>query len=311
MRTAVLSRWFIFGLSWLGFVPFHGATAEDGGLPSFSVAALTRRIPAQGVAPMTGSQFAAYVAGMDSRQREQAILNEILHGNVPAFLRNLVPVKLKLQPSAGSELDATLFVMPEYLAIGSNTDYMRIPMNLYTASAVAVRLGFVLPTRKIVDAIYRQSSFHFAPEPMTAGPQMRSTEYYSIHNQKIDFQFRIHGIPSGTLVSGDKKDVVLTNLLEKRPGKIAIYGWHRLDGAPIQPLTTVHGACYADYSHGIRLVSETVLVNGQARSLYDILEDSELSAIVSDEGPIPDLRGFMRRTASKNPCGEKNPAMSD
>ena len=37
-------------------------------------------------------------------------------------------------------------------------------------------MGFVLPTRKIVDAIYQQSAFHFAPEPMRAGPQMRSTE---------------------------------------------------------------------------------------------------------------------------------------
>ena len=54
------------------------------------------------------------------------------------------------------------------------------------------------------------------------------------------------------------------------PGKIAIYGWHRLNGAPIQPLSTVHGACYADYSHGIRLVSETVLVDGKTRFVHHV-----------------------------------------
>jgi hypothetical protein len=177
-------------------------------------------------------------------------------------------------------------------------------MNLPTASAVASRLGFILPTRKIVDAIYRQSAFHFSPEPMTAGPEMRSTEYYRIHNQKIEAQSRLLGIEPGALVSGDKKDVVLTNLLTRNPGRIAIYGWHRLNGLPIQPLSTVHGACYADYSHGIRLVSETMIVDGAARSVYDVLRDPVLSRVLSDEGPIPNVRALLTRATEDSTCGQ-------
>jgi hypothetical protein len=241
---------------------------------------------------------------MDSRQREQAILKEILKGNLPGFLKNLVPVALSYQPPDGKTLNATVFVMPEYLAIGSEKDFLRIPMNLYTASAVATRMGFVLPTRKIVDAVYRQAAFHLSPEPMTPGPQMRSTEYYQIHNERIEAQSNLLGVMPGMLVSGDKKDVVVTNLLASHPGKIAIYGWHRLNGAPIQPLSTVHGACYADYSHGIRLVSETVLVNGERRSIYDVLGDPVLSKLLSDEGPIPGLRGIITREATDSSCGE-------
>ena len=30
------------------------------------------------------------------------------------------------------------------------------------------------------------------------------------------------------------------------PDRVAIYGWHRPDGRPIQPLSTVHGFRYAD-----------------------------------------------------------------
>jgi hypothetical protein len=110
------------------------------------------------------------------------------------------------------------------------------------------------------------------------------------------------------LVSGHKKDVVVTNLLTGNPDRIAIYGWQRLNGAPIQPLSTVHGACYADYSHGIRLVSETVLVNGEARSVYDVLQDPVLSRLLSDEGPIANLRELMTRAATDvtkgdQPCG--------
>jgi hypothetical protein len=244
---------------------------------------------------------------MDPRQREQAILREILAGNLPSFLRNLVPVKLSFLGPQGNTVNATIFAMPEYLAIGTDKDFLRIPMNLYTAAAVAKKLGFVLPTRKIVDAIYSQAAFHFAPQPMTAGPQMRSTEYYVIHNEKVEAQSRSLGITQGSLVSGDKKDVVVSNRLGRNPGKIAIYGWHRLDGAPIQPLSTIHGACYADYSHGIRLVSETVVVDGQARSVYDILEDPVLSQALSDEGPIPNLHALISRTADEQPCGKIEP----
>lgn len=268
-------------------------------LLGLSVAAASALSAAQ---PLTGSQFAAFVAHMDARQREHAIEAALLAGDLPAFLKNLVPVKLSWRPPGGKALSATVYVMPEYLAIGSDADFLRIPMNLYTASAVASRLGYILPTKKIVDAIYRQSVMHFSPEPMAAGPEMRSTEYYRIHNAKIEAQARLLGVMPGQLVSGDKKDVVLTNLLDSSPGRIAIFGWHRLNGVPIQPLSTVHGACYADYSHGIRLVSETVLVDGAQRNVYDVLQDPVASHVLNDDGPMPHVREQMSGMYGDTPC---------
>jgi hypothetical protein len=262
-----------------------------------SVAALTERIPPRRPQALTGSQFAEYVSKMDPLQREQSILNEILEGNLPSFLRKLVPVELKYVLANGKTLTATIFVMPDYLAIGSDTDFLRIPMNLYTATAIVARFGFVLPTKKMVDAIYDQSSYHFVPQPMPPGPQMRSTEYYRIHNEMIEAQSRARGIPVGELVAGDKKDVVITNLLASKPDRIAIYGWHRSTGVAIQPLSIWHGARYADYSHGIRLVSEVVKLNGKLRSIYEILHDSSLAKVLSDEGPI---RGLWQLTAPPN-----------
>jgi len=186
---------------------------------------------------------------MDRPQREQAILSQLLQGNLPGYLRKLVPIKLSFEPGGGNRLAATIFVMPEYLAIGSDSDFLRIPMNLHTAMAVADQFSCLLPTKKIVDAIYDQSTCHFTPQPLPAGPQMTSTEYYRIHNAMIDKQSQSRGFPLGPLVSGHKKDVVLTNRLATHPGQIAIYGWHRATGAPIQPLSTVHGA---GYGHGRR-----------------------------------------------------------
>jgi len=257
------------------------------------VAELTHNIPARASQDLSGSQFVQYVSQMPPQQREQAIADEILKGNLPEFLRKLVPVELRCALQNGKSLTATIFVAPDYLAIGSDSDFLRIPMNLHTAVAIADRFGFILPTKKMVDAIYLQSHFHFVPQPLPAGPEMRSTIYYWTHNQMIEEQARALGVQLGELVSGDKKDVVITTLLANKVGRIAIYGWHRGPEDPIQPLSTIHGANYADYSHGVRLVSNMALINGELRSVYDILRDSTAARVLSDEGPIPNIWGFL------------------
>lgn len=249
-------------------------------------AGMLRNLPPRNSIAPTGTQFAQSVARMDPPQREHAILSNLLDGNLPAFLKSLVPVKLSYRVVGGATIAATIFAMPEYLAIGSDADYLRIPMNLHTAVAVADRFGFVLPTKKMVDAIYEQSASRLAPQPLPAGPQMTTTEYYGIHNAMIEKQAQTRGISRGTLIAGHKKDVVLTNRLSRIPGRIAIYGWHRAMGDPIQPLSTVHGADYADYSHGIRLIAGVALIDGRLQSVHNILRDPALAPVLSDEGTI-------------------------
>ena len=260
--------------------------ASESEVAATQVPDLTRSIPPRAPQALTGSQFAESVSNLDRPQREHAILGQLLEGNVPGFLRRLVPVKLSYEPAVGKSLDATIFVMPEYLAIGSDSNFLRIPMNFHTATAIADRFRFVLPTKKMVDAIYDRSNCRFTPQPLPAGPQMTSTGYYRTHNAMIDTQSQTRSFPLGALVSGHKKDVVLTNRLNRNPGRIAIYGWHRGIGEPIQPLSTLHGAGYADYSHGIRLIAGMAMVEGQLHSVHDILRDSLFAMVLSDEGTI-------------------------
>jgi hypothetical protein len=218
--------------------------------------------------------------------REAAIEEELLQGNLPEFLRRLEPVEFRSELPDGRKVTATICVMPDYLAIGPDRNFLRVPMNLHSAADVARRFGFVLPTRKMVDAIYSQSTAHLSPQPMPAGPQMRSTAYYARHNRSIQEQRLALGIPLGVLISGHKKDVVISRRLARQPDRIAIYGWHRLDGRPIQPLSTVHGAGYADYSHGIRLVSDTMYIDGRPVSVRKVLGNPDTAGILSDEGPV-------------------------
>ena len=262
-------------------------------VPTFQTENPTAGIPSRPARALTGSQFAQSILHMDSWQRELLIRDEILNGNIPDFLRKLVPVELRYAAPGGRSISATIFVTPDYLSVGSDTDFLRIPMNLYTAQSVASRFGFILPTKKMVDAIYAQSTYHLAPQPLPAGPEMRSTEYYRTHNQMIQQQVEVLGIPSGAFIAGHKKDVVVTNRLARNEGRIAIYGWHRGLGEPIQPLSTVHGAFYADYSHGIRLISDTVLIDGKRQSIYDLLRDPNLANVLSSEGAIPNPWGFV------------------
>ena len=285
MRDGKIRRSVSAVLIWLAVLPLIASSGERSAA-TIQVENLTRYIPIRSEQDLTGSEFVRYVSKMSPQEREQAILEEISKGNLPEFLRKLVPVKLQCELANGKNLIATIFVTPDYLAIGSDSDFLRIPMNLHTAVAIAERFGFVLPTRKIVDAIYLQSRYRLVPQPLPASPEMRSTSYYWTHNLMIENQLHAIGARLGALISGDKKDVVMSNRLETNVGRIAIYGWHRGPGQPIQPLSTVHGANYADYSHGIRLISEWALINGKIQSIHDLLQYPSTARLFSDEGPI-------------------------
>jgi hypothetical protein len=251
-------------------------------------AGLTAAIPPRAAMALTGSELIPRLAALDATARDEAIASQILQGNVPSFLRQLRPVEMVLRDPGRAPVKALIWVMPDYLAVGSDQDFVRVPLGLGSALAVARGFGFTLPTRKMVDSIYRQAELKLAPLPLPAGPCMTSVDTFRKHNRMIDQQ--LVGQSRGALVAGDKKDLVLTPRLRAQPGRVAIYGWHRPDGGPIQPLSCVHGERYADYSHGIRLVSGVAYVDGQPRSIFDLLEHPDLSRLLSDEGPNREAR---------------------
>jgi hypothetical protein len=265
----------------------------------------TLALPPRPAGAPGGSEIARLTAGLSSDDRQRAFVQELERGNVPTFLRHLRPVELTAAAADHSgPVTATVFVLPDYLAVGSDDDFLYVPLDYYSATEVADRLACVLPTTRIVDAVYAESAEKLSPVPLPAGPLMRSNEWLMDHQHRIDKQRA--GLPVGELIAGHKKDVVVTNRLLGTSGKVAIYGWHRGVGDPIQPLCTWHGARYADYSHGVRLVSQTAIVNGEPRSVYDVLKDSRLAPVLSDEGATPGLWTMMHPDPS--PRGAASPA---
>jgi len=251
-------------------------------------------IPPRPAAAPTGSAFAQLTAAMSEAEREAAIAAALLAGNLPRFLTRLRPVALDGRLPDGRPVRVTICVTPDYLALGSDADFLRMPMGLKTALAVADRFGFVLPTRRMVDAIYAQADVRLTPQPLPPGDAMRSNAYYARHDRGVRRQLGELGARPGVLIAGQKKDLVITGRLRQKPGRVAIYGWHRRSGEPIQPLSTVHGERYADYSHGVRLVSAVAFVDGQPRPIAALLADPRLAPILSDEGPIPRVVALLR-----------------
>jgi len=250
--------------------------------PACGVAQLPPRRPDAA----TGSEFTRRTDGMTDAERQAAAVAEVRRGNVPDFLRQLRPVWLRADGDPARAV--RLCVSPDYLAVGSDRDFLRVPLGYPAATRIAAEFGFVLPTRKIVDAIFAQSDYRLTPQPLPPGPQMRSAAYSALHQRRVEAQRA--GLPLGALIAGHKKDVVLTNRLLQLPDRVAIYGWHRRNGEPIQPLSTVHGLRYADYSHGLRLVDGVAWVAGRQRSLVALLEDPQTGPILTYEGEVPAAR---------------------
>lgn len=239
-----------------------------------------------------GQDFARSIAGLSDHDRYVAAADQILAGNVPSFLRLLTPVELVAPPGHDGPLVAHIYVTPDYLAVGSRHDFLRVPLDLPQAGRVATALGMALPTPQMVDAIYEAAGTIVAPAPLPPTDQMCGVPYI-LHHQALVEQARA-GHPVLPLMAGHKKDLVLTNRLRKQPDRVAIYGWHRLSGRPIQPLSLVHGKGYADYSHGVRLVWRTVLVDGVPRDLFDALADPRVAPLLTREGSLRDADALLR-----------------
>jgi hypothetical protein len=229
-----------------------------------------------------GSRFLERAEGLGRSGFDDAVFAAVEKGNVPAYQRKLLPVTV----ADDSGRKATLHVMCDYLAIGSDDDFIRMPMTSAAAQRIAELTGTILPTKKLVDDIYRQAEAKLPPSYIDGGPTDDWITDFLFHHDKLEKRRKALGYRLGVLTAGNKKDIVLCNRLAEDHDKVAIYGWHKNDEQVIQPLSTLHSCRYADYSHGIRLVDQRVDVDGTEHRLEDMMRDADLASLVSDEGPL-------------------------
>jgi hypothetical protein len=262
------------------FPAFYSAPGQSLSLPRRSDDALS------------GYRVARGISSLSREEREDFLFQQIMVGNIPEFMRKLVPVTSRAL-IGGRTRSATYYVTPDYLAVGSNEEYFLTPMTPLLAQRLADALQCTLPTRKMVNDIYAAAPLKLAPVPIPPSAEMITVLLFLRHDSLVRAERNsvLGRFPLGTLVGGTKKDVVISNKIRNElksgvPRPVVIYGWHQLSGVPIQPLYNGHSETYADYSHGVRLVLEITRLDGMPTTVSEILKDSTLSAILSDEGPI-------------------------
>lgn len=249
-----------------------------------SLAVLFFVYPKKTVGNMPGSEFMESIKGLNLEEREDRIYQEIRRGNVPEFLLDFREITSTFMDARGREHEVRYRVTTDYLSIGNDSDYCRIPMGPATAQKIADKSSCVLPTTKLSDDIWKHADIKLEPIPYYPVGDNNSKVYKFIeHNTDINTARDSAGGRPGDLIAGIKKDVVICNAIADKPDKVAIYGWHYRSGKAIQPLYTGHVNWYVDYSHGIRLIDETVLIDGRPANAHEILKDPVLFKLLSNE----------------------------
>ena len=227
---------------------------------------------------MYGSPASFY--GKERAKRDEMVFDAIKRGN---FVLRWTPITVN-----HGKYSATFFVTAEPLMLGNTWEDGWYPgVNAITMQKVADHLNATLLTPKLVDEIFKQSSFQVNPHVgMKADTKMMDTSTMVEHSRRV--KERIRGARDAA--KGKKYPPLIANIgkywtvglatsrrqkSKENPGSVAAmnYGWHGKSGvAPSQSVTSVpgmkiwqspglvHPMEHVDYSQLIMLVSRSVQI---------------------------------------------------
>ncbi len=226
------------------------------------------------------------------KEREEFIFNKVLSGESDFDFINI-------SHSDGNN-EITLSVFRDALKI----DGMRVCVSAETQQKIADIVGCSLLTPKIADLIWINRDISIPPLPRKISS---STQAMISHSSDIDTHIKdLIG-----LVSNTGKHWVIDNALEMNKGRAMNYGWHFLGNkfqgilcssipsglkengnqiSVIQGRGTAHDIFHSDYSQTCVLVSKICKINGNEMDLHEVLQDEELSELISHQGPLKILR---------------------
>jgi len=235
-----------------------------------------------------GEGLAAHLQGMELADREEQVYREFTAGNVPSWFRRLRPVTVE-RSIDGTEHQVTFWVAPDYLAVGSDEDYLHVPLSPQTAQRIADLLDASLPTPFMVDQVWRAAGSRLAPQripPQDSVQSVRTVGHFVRHTSVIQGQRMLKHVSPDAFVAGHKKDIVLSPEVQANPGNVAVYGMHGTDGTPTQGLSATGRSEWVYYNHGVRLVDRRILVDGVEEDLVQLLRDPALARLLSTVGPL-------------------------
>lgn len=224
--------------------------------------------------------------------REQQILEAIAGGD---GIIEWVPIT-----SSANGHTATILVTRRPVAIQMGGGKLIVSASFRTAQKIADMLGASMLTSKVSDLMWQQAQTRLQPtnRPWVTDGSMGNTA--RMFEQSAYLEQRAGG--STGITGNEGKDWILTKRFWTGPDtpegtkssrhNSSNYGWYLSPSstAVIQSNGMAHDKNHADYSQLLRFMQSTVIVDGSPMQMQQVLSDPVLSALVSDEGPLPATR---------------------
>ncbi|MBN1170281.1 hypothetical protein JXA56_04605 [Candidatus Micrarchaeota archaeon] len=262
---------------------------------------MAKPLPPRKKDALRGSQFMTGIKMIYGPEYESAVIREVMSGNVPDFMRPENWREVTLTGTVdGMEVEIIIRVAPDYLAIGSNEDYVRVPLSPVALQRLAGQLDMALPTKKVVDAVYVQAKKENGLLDLIDAGEIsretgmkldRSTKYMLspefAWSQSViaDGKIKQRNLPKYGIVCGQKKDVIIHQVPKEHRGNLVQYRPNHPQGLDYG----AHPKDHSDYSLGARFVDQhvTVRIRGnrvtEIEARYgDIINDPKFYKILSD-----------------------------
>lgn len=258
-----------------------------------------QKLPERPSDALTGSQFMQEMQKLGNMNNkptqakmERLIEQEIAKGNLPSFCRPENMKTLTMEGRDGTQVQFKAGL--DYLAIGSDDDYVRIPITPILAQNLSEKYGWGLPTRAMAHSIHDLADIKLVGIGLVNNEEdelkMQGIGFMQRHNKDINKQLGAKGLErlrSGkALVAGHKKDVIISRYVIDHPNGAMDYSGLYTDGKnPVQD-NPAHEWTYRDYSHGFRPIGGDVVIaypDGSTQSMkyYDAIKNPQIAKILN------------------------------
>ena len=245
-------------------------------------------IPRLSERALSGKEFMEEYKKLEPAQRHMLVLQQLAIGNVPDHFKQFETIRVK--SSKGNVLE--MQVARHGLRIGTDANYVEVPLDGPTAMAAAEIYGCTLPTPWISDQIYTAAEASKGIVPFIDAPQiakrmgiewnpskpdgkwMMSAEFVAERNKMLREYCREHGITDNQLTYGYHKDIIHPLPGTTKAGRLEIYGGRNVSGKRVQPISGGHHVrSYFDYSHQARFIRTSVKINGETMNISDFMNN--------------------------------------
>ncbi len=164
--------------------------------------------------------------GQRTDRMKEFLTQVVRKRNIPDFLRTFVAVTREgAVPDV--QFSVTFYVAPDFMAVGSDSDYVRIPLCAVGAQWVADQLGCALSTGYMTLRCYLKARHQLVYQGLD-GTELVSSEYIQRHHAGITAKINAirdgDDCAGGMLLSGHSKEIVIGTQMHEASRYVLFWG---------------------------------------------------------------------------------------